>query len=344
MIFADFHHNSLLRSLVLLFEKRLGMQVYRPIGIEWFKNGYWAINDQHDTARQFLDIECTQLADLTPPLNIVSNQIDSGIYHVYDPGHASTHKAITFDAFKEMKFEFLIASIPQHIPIFKDLIAKYHPSAKLIVQIGNNWNPEILRGYNVMASVKPMNSQDFNAVYYHQEFDTDIFSYKKNYRTNLINSYINILQHTRQGWDDFCTLESMLPDFQFRSYGGQCRDGNFAGPHDLAQSMHSSDFIFHVKFGGDGYGHVIYNTYACGRAPIIRSSFYQNQLAEELFADDNCIDLDKMSIFDAIDKIKKIAESEELLNEYSLNAHKSFQRSVSFENDAKKVLEWLGTI
>lgn len=343
MIFVDFHHSSLLRSLVLLFENRLNLSVYRPIGMDWYHNGYWAINNLEPTARQFLDVDAAPVADKTPFLNDVA-VVGSGVHCIYDPGNKSIHKAIEFNAFKETRFDFIIASIPQHIPLFQELIKKYQPQAKLIVQIGNNWNPEILHGHNVMASVKPMQNNNFNAVYYHQEFDTDIFTYKDNIQNRKVSSYINILQHTRQGWDDFCNLESSLPNYEFKSYGGQCRDGNFAGPHALAESMHTNDLIFHVKFGGDGYGHVLYNSYACGRAPIIRSSFYHNQLAEELFADDNCIDLDKMSIHDAVDKIKRITESKELLDQYSLNAHNSFQQSVSFENDAKKVLKWLSTI
>lgn len=344
MIFVDFHHNSLLRSLVLLFEQRLDISVYRPIGMDWYYQGYWAINDLEPTARQFLDINTTEVADKTPFLNDVAVAGD-GIYCIYDPGNKSIHKAIEFNTFKEIKFDFIIASIPQHIPLFQDLIKKYQPQAKLIVQIGNNWNPEILKGHNVMASVKPMQNTDFNAVYYHQEFDTNIFTYKENIQNKKISSYINILQHTK-GWDDFSNLESFLSPYgyELKSYGGQCRDGNFAGPHKLAESMHDNDLIFHVKYGGDGYGHVIYNTYACGRAPIIRSSFYRNQLAEELFADDNCIDLDKMSMDDAVNKIKEITGNQELLNQYSMNAFNSFQRSVNFENDAEKVFEWLHTI
>lgn len=345
MIFVDFHHNSLLRSLVLLFEQRLNISVYRPIGMDWYYEGYWAINNLEATARQFLDINTIDVADKTPFLNDVAVAGD-GIHFIYDPGNKSVHRAIEFNAFKEVKFDFVIASIPQHIPLFQDLIKKYQPQAKLIVQIGNNWSPEILKGHNVMASVKPMQNTDFNAVYYHQEFDTNIFTYKQNIKNKKISSYINILQHTKYGWDDFCNLELALSPYgyELKSYGGQCRDGNFAGPYRLAESIHDNDLVFHVKYGGDGYGHVIYNAYACGRAPIIRSSFYNNQLAEELFADNNCIDLDKMSIDDAVNKIKEVTENQELLNQYSMNAFKSFQRSVNFENDAEKVFEWLHTI
>jgi len=137
-VFCDFHHHSLLRSFVLLFENRFNWNVYRPIGMEWFYEGYWGYNNIEATAKQFLDIETTIIADKTPALNIV-NSVNDCIYNVYDPGHVTTHKAISLNTFKEIKFDYIIASVPQNVNIFKDLIKKYQPNAKLIIHFGNNW-------------------------------------------------------------------------------------------------------------------------------------------------------------------------------------------------------------
>jgi glycosyltransferase involved in cell wall biosynthesis len=342
-ILTDFHHNSLLRSFVLLFENRLGMNVYRPIGLEWFYEGHWAINNQLDTAKQFLDIETQVLADNTPPLNVVKDYFD-GIYHVYDPGNVTTHSAITLEAFKNKKFDFIIASIPEHIPVFQNLINQFQPNAKLIIQIGNNWNPSIFRGMNVLGSVKKGNIQDANVVYYHQEFDTNIFKPTDHVSNKKISSYINLLQNLSAGWGDFTNLENSLHEFNFKSYGGQCRDGNMAGAIDLAKSMNDNDFIFHVKDYGDGYGHIIYNAYACGKPTIIRSSMYTNQLAQELFNDKSCIDLDKYSTDDVINKIKQICSNQEELNQMSIDAHETFNRCVDFAYDAEKVYNWMGNL
>ena len=342
-VFTDFHHNSLLRSFVLLFENRLGAKVYRPIGMEWFHEGYWAINNQEDTAKQFLDINTTILPDNTPFLNSINN-IENDCYYVYDPGHGSTHKAITLDIFKEKKFDFIIASIPQHVEIYKKLIDKYQPKAKLIIHIGNNWSkPE--DGSNVLASIKDQGWQGLNVVYYHQEFDMDIFKPINNFGFNRISSYINVLQ-ANKGWDDFINLEKILQDgnIQLSSYGGQCRDGNFAGPEALAKSMQENDFIFHVKYGGDGYGHVLYNAYACGKPTIIRSSYYKNSLGEELFNPNNCIDLDTMSVHEAAAKIKEIISDKNKLQMMSLSARESFVKAVDFRYDAEKIQKWLASL
>lgn len=342
-VLTDFHHNSLLRSSVLLFENRLGMNVYRPIGLDWFHEGYWAINDQLSTAKQFLDFENQIIVDNTPPLNVIKDQSD-GIYNVYDPGNVSTHKGITLESFKSRKFDYIIASIPEHIPLFQRLIQEFHPQAKLIVQIGNNWNPAIFKGLNVLGSVKPGNIQDANVIYYHQEFDTEIFKLKEHKVSNNISSYINLLQELPIGWKDFIYLESQLKELSFKSYGGQCRDGNMNGANELADSMHNDDFVFHVKDHGDGYGHIIYNAYACGKPTIVRSSRYTNQLAQELFNKDNCIDLDMMTIEDAVHKIKEVYNHKDVLDQMSINANKSFKNNVDFAYESEKISNWLGNL
>jgi glycosyltransferase involved in cell wall biosynthesis len=342
-ILTDFHHNSLLRSFVMLFEERLGMHVYRPIGLEWFYEGYWAINDQLDTAKQFLDVETQVLADNTPPLNVVKEHSD-GVYSVYDPGNTTTHNGITLEAFKSRKFDFIIASIPAHIPLFQELINKFQPDAKLIIQIGNNWDPNIFRGLNVMGSVNPGSIEDANIIYYHQEFDTSIFKPRSHKISGRISSYVNLLQELPIGWRDFNELEKSIPEIKFNSYGGQCRDGNMSGALNLANSMNNDDLVFHVKDHGDGYGHIIYNAYACGRPTIIRSSMYKNQLAQELFNDGSCIDLDQYSNDDAIKKIKEICINRDILDEMSANAYQTFKHNVDFAYDAERIYNWMGTL
>ena len=342
-VFCDFHHHSLLRSLVLLFENRFDWNVYRPIGMEWFYEGYWGYNNIEATAKQFLDIETTIIADKTPALNIV-NSVDDCIYNVYDPGHVTTHKAISLNTFKEIKFDYIIASVPQNVNIFKDLIKKYQPNAKLIIHFGNNWvEPE--DGSNVMASVKGQGWGRANVVYYHQEFDTNLFKPIDEFGFKKISTYINVLQENK-GWFDFLDIENYLLDKEIvlKSYGGQCRDGFFDGAEAVSKSVQENDFIFHVKHTGDGYGHALYNAYACGKPTIIRSSYYKDCLGEELFNDDNCIDLDKMGFDDAVNKIVDVINDIDQLKTMSANAYRAFTNAVNFEQDAEKVKNWLANL
>jgi len=344
-VFCDFHHQSLLRSFVLLFENRLGMNLYRPIGMDWYYNKYWDLNGLEVTAHQFLNTSYLENIDGSRYVND-SISLENGVHIILDPGNTTTHKAIEFNTFIEKKFDFIIASVPSNIPLFQNLIREYQPNAKLIVQMGNNWGESFADGHNLLASIKDTGWKNTNAVYYHQEFDINIYKPIDEFGFNKISSYINVIENNR-GWEDFVHLEKLLKPhgIDFKSYGGQCRDGGFnSGTTALSESMQKNDFIFHVKHGGDGYGHVLYNAYACGKPTIIRSSYYKDCLGEELFNDDNCIDLDKMGFDDAVNKIVDVINDIDQLKTMSGNAYRAFTNAVNFEQDAEKVKNWLANL
>lgn len=344
-ILTDFHHSSLLKSLVMLFEDRLGHELYRPIGMEWFEQGYWAINNQEDTAKQYLEWH-SQPLDGTPELNEVYQiSKDRGWAEIIDPNRQSIHKACTLDYFKRNQFDIVIASIPAHIEPFKRLIAKYQPNAKLIIQMGNEWPLEYWRGHNVLASVKPRPIDlPCNPIFYHQEFDLQVFESNIAKPTKNIYSFINILSSMSRGWNDFLQLEHKLPEYNFRSYGGQCRDGNMNGDGELANKMFESEFIFHVKDNGDGFGHIIHNAYAIGRPVITRSSDYVDKLAGDLLIPGTFIDLNLHSISEARDIIRKISDNPYFLAEMSRSATLRFNEIVNYYNEAKEIEEWLNQL
>lgn len=346
-VLTDFHHSSLLRSIIMLFQDRLGHEVYRPIGLEWFEQGYWAINDQFDTAKQYLSLEQGYMpADGTPALNktqsIPSNLRDIGFYKCQEPGGYS-HLAVTLDFFKKHRFDILIASMPQHIEPFKKLIAQYQPNAKLIFQVGNRWDFSQLKGMNVLASTLPeMTDNDVNVQFYHQEFSLHDFAFSPLIASKRIYSYINILQQSG-GWNDFAELERLLKPkgFEFKSYGGQCRDGNITGAPALGRSMRDAMFIFHVKPGGDGFGHIIHNAYATGRPVITRPSDYKHTLASELLVDGTFIDLDKLGREKAAKEILRLKDSVFDLLAMGEKASQRFREVVNYDKEAKDIKQWL---
>ncbi len=340
-VFADFHHSSLLRSLVLLFEGRLGMELYRPIGMEWFREGYWAINDLEDTARQFLDID-SQPADMTPPLNNAA-PILPGVYWVSDPGGKSHHRACTLAFFQQNRFDYVISSIPAHVPLFKELIAKYQPHAKLIVQMGNNWQLENYVGHNVLASVAPQFAPGVNAHFYHQEFDLDVFRDTPVPPARKVYSFVNVIQQMPQAWADYSELKRMMErlGWEFRAYGGQCPDGNMTGPHELARKMREAAFIFHVKPGGDGFGHIIHNAYAVGRPIITRPSHYRGQLAEQLLIPGTFIDLDRYGRAEVKNILTRLMFDPDGLEAMGRRAAQRFDEVVDYEKESREVAAWL---
>ncbi len=347
-VLSDFHHNSLMISTVRLFEERLGFDVYRPIGMEWFEEGFWAINNQIDTAKQFLELG-SQSIDGTPPLNERrAPKGTQGVMHdtfkVDDPGGLTSHWACTLDFFKRTKFDYLIASIPAHIPLFKRLIELYQPNAKLIVQVGNNWNIASFEGLPVLASIKP---QPYGgpAFFYHQEFDTELFSPTPISSIDKAYSIVNCIEQKPEAWRMYSELKSHLEPkgWELKAYGGQCPDGNLQGAESVANAMKRSTFIINLKDGGDGYGHIIHNAYAVGRPVIISKNQYRGQLAEDLFVDGSYVNLDDYwSLEDAAVYLDSLTSKQ--IQRMGDAAAARFKEVVDFKKEAKQIGEWLKTI
>jgi len=336
----------------MLFEDRLGWELYRPIGLEWFHEGFWKINNQEDTARQFLEPgDAFTPKDGTPLLNKIQTRVPRmrpGAYMIEDPGGITRHWAITLEAFKKEKFDFIIASIPAHVEPFKELIRKYQPEAKLIIQMGNNWNIDNYPGENVLASIAPQLTSA-NAYFYHQEFDLEIFRPEPvptQPANRKVYSFLNIIQNSGIGWTDYQELKKILErqGWEFRAYGGQCPDGNMTGARELADKMREAMFVFHVKPGGDGFGHIIHNAYAVGRPVITRPSHYKGQLAEQLLVPGTFIDLDKYGRGEVKNMLTRLAHSPAELNKMGERAAARFREVVDYNKESEEIKKWLLTL
>ncbi len=334
-VFSDFHHSGLLTSLRLLFEKRLGGELYRPIGIDWFENGFWKINNIPETAMQFLKENHTP-SDGTDPLN-------DEMYHT-----------ISLEQFKKEKFDILIASIPSHIEPFSRLISYYQPDAKLIYQIGNQWNitpQEATFLDGVLSSAKlnthtviGRNGRPLSCVSYHQEFDLNIFHYgEPNYSKNIF-SFVNCFNTDdlfKNDWELFQNMEMLMPDFSYKAFGGQCRDGWCSGERLIAEKMRESQFVWHTKKGGDGYGHVIHNAFAVGRPPIVKKSYYQDKMANNLMVDEQtCLVVDGLKPSEIKNKIEYFSEKGRY-DSLSKNAFNKFKEVVNFDEEEKTIRMFL---
>ena len=316
-VFADLHHSGLYHSLHLLIEKRLGWNLYRPIGKDWFNEGYWDIakpyNDNPDTISQFLAIrDIHKPSDGTPPLNTLQST-HSGHYNVEDTCYGYTQKAIEIERFKEMQFDIIIASIPAHWYTYKRLRDKYQPKAKLVCHMGNMFNevgPAISDKTitNLMASAKrfPNISSRINKVFYHQELhplflDRETLSPKP----NQITSFVNLLP-AKEEYDAYRTA---LPEFDFNAYGSSTPDGFIDTIPQIKKLMGRSTWAWHVKPNGDGFGHVWYQWAFTGRPIITYFTDYEDKLGGEIFEDEvTGIDLGKRTMVKNIALIKKLSE------------------------------------
>lgn len=356
-VFVDFHHAALLQSFILLFEKRLGGMVFRPIGADWFERGYWKVYDHPATVQQYLGINAAT-PDGTPPLNETEGRPPvAGIYYCKDIESHSVNRAITYDGFMHMSFDIVIASLPYHIEPFKKLCSEHTSKPKLIYQIGNAWTIEAGLSLNIMASAIIENiPENINFIQYHQEFDLKTFEpFSLNiadddvltFPEKKINSFINcfgIAGHFAEDWQQFQRIEQMLPDWQFRSFGGQCRDGSCDGSKALADEMRHSRFIWHTKNGGDGYGHILHNAAAVGRPMIVKKQYYAGKMGDKLLLDgETCIAIDGLNNQQIIDKILFYSTPDNY-SRLCLNTYQNFKRVVNFDKEEVEIRAFLNRL
>lgn len=357
IVFTDFHHASLLNSLILLFEKRLGGEVYRPIGMDWHTKGYWKIYDHPETAQQFLGIGAAT-PDGSPRLNetiastamIIDGELKTFVYKCQDiEGEKwKSNKAITFDGFMNTYIDIVIASIPEHIEPFKKL-CEIHPSKpKFIYQVGNNWSIQASSVPNVMVSAKVNIPSGVHGINYHQEFDTTVFNPSFDHvRSNTIRSFVNcfdIADIFKLDWLGFQQIEQAMPDWKFEALGGQCRDGAAHGSKELASLMHQSKFIWHTKTGGDGYGHIIHNAAACATPLIVRKSHYYDKLAEPLLIDgQTCIAIDGLNTDQIKNKIVHYSQADQW-SKLSHGLYEAFKANADFDKEETQLRNFLKSL
>jgi len=331
-VFADLHQDDLYYSLYLLFERRLGWRLFRPIGFDWWKNGFWKYNPDTRVVQQYLQIR--------------NNDKNLGEYYECpESKHNYSHRALTFEQFKQMDVGIVIASVRQHEEVYDRLIREYKPGAKLIREVGNIHDivdPNICR--NIMAAAYlseiPKNT---NVVIYHQEFDLNTFCYKPPANNNKITNLMNCVPASRD-FELWPKYKNELKEFDWKMHGILGEDGIIGTDKGVAQAIHDSTFIWHVKFGGDGFGHVIHNAFACGRPPIVKGSYYADKIAGHLFEDGvTCIDLEKGSFEENVKKIRYWANPENYAK-MSKAAYDRFCENVNFDKEFVYIKKFLANL
>jgi len=329
-VFADLHHSSLFESFRLLFEKRFGWELYCPIGLKWFNMGLWHVGDPYQNpeqiALQYLDANRLKIVE-----------IKNNIYYIREPYHNKIIKGITFDEFKFTKFDYIIASIPPHFYCYKIMRDLYQPQAKLVLQVGNNgW--ELPPSANIMCSTSAP-KRGANFIRYHQEFDTSIFSYTPPKSARIVRSFLHLFPMADLFYEtagNCCLIDKCIPR-KFEAYGLLTRNGSIQTIFELAKLMKESGFVWHVKPEGDGYGHIIHNTFAVGRPLITVFQFYRGCLAFNLFEDGvTCIDIGSLTPRQIAEKLNKFAQPE-IHKTLCENAYKRFKEVVDFDAEAEEL-------
>ena len=324
-VLADYvGHSDLYYSLYLLFEKRLRTNLFRPIGSEWSRKGFY-------------DPPSVDPAEMNGEVQLID-----GVYHIpmkmETEGGYYTQKAITFNRFLEMDFDVVVTTFYEHEKIFHDVLRRYKPNTWLIRQIGNIHEKPLGFCRNILlATYEPM-PPDIDYIIYHPEhYEGYCYTPPTNHRT--IKNFASNLRSYPADLDTWDKCESSLRDFTFKMHGVDGRDGFV--PHLLMpQAMKDSAFIWHVRAHGGG-GFVARQALACGRPCIVKKKYavIHNTLAKELFVDSvNCVDLD-LGVERGIEKIREWSQPNRHIEVCKATAEQ-FKKDVSFADEAERIREW----
>jgi len=343
-ILVDWHHGSLIYSLHLLFEERLGWNLFRPIGGEWFKRGFWRYSNDPSVVKQYLETpdQNPQIVNWWIQWTGEKPVLQNGVYEVpmFEGSHRYVHKAITFEKFLQLDFDFVIATVHQHEKPFQTLIQKHQPNAVLIRQMGNPYEAvdfNVCR--NILNSTSTPMPKGVNNVSYHQEFSLDDFKYEVPINHKTVKTFLNALPTTID-WPLWHEYKQAMPEFTWRMHGLIGDDG-FLPERDKAKAMREASFIWHLKSQGDGYGYVVHQACACGRPLIVKKHYYKGQLAEALMQDsETCIDLDLDSKQGNIEKIRRFSEPEAHA-EMCQKTHRKFKEKVDFDEEFSQIKKFL---
>lgn len=325
-VFCDYiGHADLAYSMSLLFEKRIGWNLYLP--------------SPHDPA-------WSRESFFTPPVPNSTEEVgENGVSKVVVTTHDCTFNMITFDKFMATDFNFLvITSRPNEFPII-ELGKKHKPSAKIVHHIANIGEGPIGCN-NVLLSTKTampanVNWKKFTPEHHAKYCPSDITQAKS------IRSYFNYMRGYVLEMGSWTAAQQILPDFDFRMHGGappyESTHGSVS--HDVLHiSMQEAQFIWHTKPAG-GCGYTARQALSCGKPLIVKLDYskHYTTLAQDYLVDGvNCIDISpsRRSLADGM-AIAKLWSEPEIYAQKVEDVKRLVKEKMNFEHEAYEIKDWL---
>lgn len=343
-VFVDLHHSDLYYSLHLLLEKRLGFELYRPVGMDWFNEGYWQIakpyNHDISIVKQFLNIDIEHPDRYHPRCGNYSVSCKNDIYYVYEPIHDYYQKAITLETFKNLKFDLIISTVQEHDHTFQTLKDKYQPTAKHISQLGNVGQKTEVKNVFHSVTYKPYPYQ--NAVLIHQEIDTNLYKFTPiNSSTKNIYSVVNLAPDI----EIYNLYKNQMTDCNFKYYGINSPDGILDGTFGVSSKMIESNIGWSLKPLG-GLGHSNMGWCYSGRPIITNMSQHRffGGVALQLFEPNvTCIDIESNDLELNINRIRDWLLPENTIK-YGEKLRNRFLELVNYDVEEQRFRQFLSKL
>jgi hypothetical protein len=334
-VLMDYHHHDLWESMELLCA-RLGWELYRPMGMDWFDNGYWNF-ERHvhgdAVAKQYL----------TPWGDDVAGKR-------YDPSHKRWIHLLTLEQARDLKIDVVIASVAHNHEGFARLAGEI--GATFGIHIGNvrfNANDMLedrwdLAKFGIVTATSPA-PIPVPHVTVHQEFSLEDFhpSTAPRYDHFRLSSFVNCFAESERVYSHFRQIAALSSEMDWRvygSYGSKPEDeyaaGNLHQCLDIANAMRESNIALHAKHWSDGYGFVIHNWFAVGRPVLGYYEYYKSQLAGPLWQEGvTSFDIGGKSPAQVVELLRGL--SFEQTEQMGAAAAKRFRELVSFDEEEVRI-------
>jgi hypothetical protein len=130
-----------------------------------------------------------------------------------------------------------------------------------------------------------------------------------------------------------------MKDWTFRSYGAGMED-TIAETRKIAETMIASGFTWHFKPEGDGYGHILHNSFACGRPVIINTNHYQGKLGAALLeGGQTCVDIRRYATAGTLSQALEFYARPEEHRKLCEGVRRKFDQVVNFDYEFEHILK-----
>lgn len=352
-VLCDAIHADLWESLRLLFEVRLGWQLYRPIGMEWRDRSIWNF-ERHQpygegVAHQFLDPWDSDRpvgGFVAPPIVHTAWTERADTTH---PGQAI--RLVTYDQARSQPWDLVLATLAENeqgLWAFAQEVGAHYG-----IQVGNQGAANLwpLAEFGLLSVTTPDLKPWKPHVYYRQEFDRRLF-FPDQGRLADPDLVMNRVQCTSQTGDHarWRLMAAAVPEARFRWYGHcEPRDEWFGGDDAttpaVATSMHRARIAWHPKRWSDGYGHVIHNWFSIGRPVIASAGYYADKLAGPLFLEGTTsFDMDRLSDAELAGTVRMLLHDEDRWLRMCEASADRFAAVVDFDAEAAEIRAMLENV
>ena len=347
-VLCDAIHADLWESLRLLFEVRLGWELYRPIGMEWRDKGIWNF-ERHQpygegVAHQFLDVWPSD------------RRVDP-VLHGFDWRRAdTTHpgqdiRLVHYEEARDQRWDLVLATLAENEQGWYQFAQEV--GAHYGIQVGNQGAANLwpLAEFGLLSVTTPGLKPWKPHVYYRQEFSLEDFApdHGAIAEPDLV---MNRVQCTSQTPDHerWRRIAGAVPEARFRWYGHcEPRDEWFGGSDEttplVAGSMHRARIAWHPKRWSDGYGHVIHNWFSIGRPVIASAGYYADKLAGPLFEEGvTSFDMDRLSDDELAATVRMLLGDEDRWLRMCEASAERFRAVVDFDAEAAEIRAMLENV